>query len=85
MEKFYWFCECSNCHQGRLIITEDITNNRLYLHCEECEYGWLNPLDTDDIEKGFLTLLEEFETRNPSIEDIGQYNWLDYAKNSFVE
>jgi hypothetical protein len=85
MEKFYWYDECVNCHQGRLIITEDITNKRLYLHCEECEYGWLDPSHAGDVGDGFLTLLEEFETQNPSMEVIRKYGWESFARHEFSE
>jgi hypothetical protein len=85
MEKYYWYDECTNCHQGRLIITEDLTNKRLYLHCEECEYGWTVPEQTGNVSDGFLTLLEEFETRNPNIDEIRRYGWEKYAKHVFSE
>jgi hypothetical protein len=84
--KFYWFRTCPNClGQGRLIITEDVTNRRLYLHCEECEIGWLDPETVNDRAKGFLTLVEEFETVNPSLERIRLLGWEKYAQNSFSE
>ena len=45
----YWYKSCPICDgQGRLHILEDITHKRLYLHCEECEWGWLNPLEAND-------------------------------------
>ncbi|WP_415891600.1 hypothetical protein ACMXYN_09485 [Neptuniibacter sp. PT8_73] len=85
MEDFYWYENCPNCNQGRLIVTEDITNNRLYLHCEECEMGWLDPERANEVEFGFLTLLEEFETVNPDLATINRYGWNQYAKNKFTE
>lgn len=86
MQKYFWYKTCSNCNgQGRLIITEDVTHNNLYLHCEECEMGWRNIKDVDDFKKGFLTLNEEFETENPTYEKICEYGWKEYAKYSFKE
>jgi hypothetical protein len=85
MEKYYWYKECPNCHQGRLILTEDITNKRIYLHCEECERGWLNPNEIDDLSKSFLTINIDYETENPNIKKIEDYGWKDIAKNSFTE
>jgi hypothetical protein len=85
MEKYYWYKNCPACNQGRLIITQDITNERLYLHCEECEMGWLNPSDADENKNGFLTLLVDFETKNPDFELIQKNNWSPVAKYSFEE
>lgn len=85
MEKYYWYDECVNCHQGRLLLTEDITNKRLYLHCEECERSWLRPEEASNNVKGFLTLEAVFETENPTYETISQYGWETVAKHSFWE
>lgn len=86
MSKYFWYKTCPSCNgQGRLIITSDITNDRLYLHCEECEMGWINPKDVDDVKKGFLTLDEDFETENPTYEKILQYGWQEYAVHCFEE
>ncbi|MDD1796272.1 hypothetical protein L4D06_23780 [Enterovibrio makurazakiensis] len=85
MEKYYWYSQCVNCNQGRLILTEDTTNKRMYLHCEECERGWLNPQEAHDNSKGFLALEEDFETDNPNIETITIYGWKSIAMHSFSE
>ncbi len=85
MEKYYWYTSCPACKQGRLIITHDTTNERLYLHCEECEMGWLNPKDADENKKGFLTLLVEFETENPTLQLIQDKKWSSIAKNFFED
>lgn len=81
----YWFKECSFCHQGRLIIVYDVTNLRLYLHCEECERGWLDPAEAENAGKGFLTLLESFETEMPSLKTIENMGWLEYVGGRFEE
>ena len=81
MENYYWYNECPDCNQGRLIITHDITHDRLYLHCDECEMGWLNPMDVDQNKNGFLTLLVEFETLNPSFELIEAKQWAAVARH----
>lgn len=86
MTTYYWFKTCPFCDgQGRLIITEDVTHKRLYLHCEECEYGWMNPEDAENVKKRFLTLDEDFESENPSLERIKEYGWLKYALHSFED
>ena len=59
--------ECPICGQGRLFVMEDMTNDRLYLHCEECECAWLNPEDLI-AKKGFLAINPDFETEIPSKE-----------------
>jgi len=82
METVYWYESCSACKgQGRLLIQEDVTNGRLYLHCEECEMGWLDPAEVKDSKKGFLTLQVDFESRNPTPATLAQFGWTKYAKH----
>lgn len=81
--KYYWYNTCPACNQGRLIITKNITASTLYLHCEECEQGWPTPNDVDLKINNFLTLLEDYETEIPSLEEISNYGWKEFAKNSF--
>jgi hypothetical protein len=56
-----WFKACPSCNQGRLVVMTDTTHRRLYLHCEECETGFLSPDDAVRGEGGFLTLTETFD------------------------
>ena len=83
MRTFYWYKQCPRCKQGELTIMEDLTHRRLYFHCGECETGFLRPEDTDDSEKGFLTLTEDFEAENPSLERIVALGWGEFAKHRF--
>ncbi|RWX09051.1 hypothetical protein EHI42_27540 [Rhizobium hidalgonense] len=78
----YWAGACAHCHQGRLIFQNDVTHRRLYVHCEECEWGWLHPSDVGDAEKGFLTLLQNFDTGDPTLEEIQQSEWRNYLTGS---
>lgn len=75
----YWYDTCPFCHQGRLFVYKNITGNNLYLHCEECERGWLTPEDILEKGKGFLTILEEFDAVEASSSDIKNYGWNKYA------
>lgn len=75
----YWYDICPFCHQGRLFVYKNISNNNLYLHCEECERGWLRPEDTLENNNGFLTILEEFDAIEASFIDIKNYGWSKYA------
>ncbi|MCC5850392.1 MAG: hypothetical protein JJU29_20080 [Verrucomicrobia bacterium] len=84
--KYFWYRLCPHCSgQGRLLITEDLTNERLYLHCEECDWGWIDPAMAHDVSKGFLTILEDFETKNPTFETIRSFGWEKYALHAFHE
>jgi hypothetical protein len=86
MANYYWYKPCPACHgQGRLIIYEDVTHGRLYLHCEECEWGWLDPESADDPGAGFLTLSAEFASALPDADRIASYGWSKYALHSFDE
>jgi hypothetical protein len=77
----YWYRICPRCKQGGLVITEDITHNRLYLHCNECEIGFIHPEESDDVSKGFETYKEDFDTRIPSLDRIREFGWSAYAKH----
>ena len=63
------------------MIQEDVTNGRLYLHCEECEMGWLDPAQIKDVAKGFLTLHADFESRNSTRDTLTLFGWEKYAKH----
>ena len=76
-EQFWLNKSCPVCEQGRLFVTEDITNHRLYLHCEECESAWLNPEEVL-ADKSFLAINPDFETRIPSKETIQKFGWMKY-------
>ena len=79
----YWYKECPFCRQGRLHLFEDITHNRLYLHCEECEWGWLNPHEASDPGRGFCTIDAEFESKAVNMDTIRFYGWEEYARHSY--
>jgi hypothetical protein len=81
--ELFWLDEsCPVCHQGRLFIIEDIPNQRLYLHCEECEMAWLKPEDLRVADKGFLAINPDFETRMPSTATIKKFGWTKYELRS---
>jgi len=80
--KHYWYSTCRNCrHQGRLMVMKNLSARRLYLHCEECESGWYDPLQIDNLAAKFLTLDEEFEGEAATWEDIQKAGWQPYAVN----
>ncbi len=80
----YWYTTCINCNgQGRLFITKDVTANRLYLNCEECEWGWRDPEQVDNPEAKFLTLNESFEAEDATSEEIDRHGWGMYALHQF--
>jgi hypothetical protein len=86
--RYYTYKPCPLCGfggGGRLTIWEDLSNDRLYLHCDECEWGWRDPEKAEDPAAGFLTLDEEFEARPADWETIQRYGWVKYATNSYDE
>jgi len=83
---YYWYRVCPNCNgQGRLIVQKNLDANKLYLHCDECEWGWRHPEDVDDPSKKFLTLCEVFESANPTYQEILDFGWGPYALNRLEE
>ncbi len=80
--KRYWYTTCSNCkHQGRLMLMKNLSSGQLYLHCEECESGWRDPLKIDNLAAKFLTLDEEFDAELATWDDIEKAGWQRYAVN----
>ena len=70
--------DCPICEQGSLIVTEDITNQRLYLHCEECKMAWLKPEDLIISNQDFLAINPDFETRLPAKDTIQKFGRTKY-------
>lgn len=80
--KSYWYTTCKNCHhQGRLFVMKNLSANQLYLHCEECEWGWYDPTKVDDLTAKFLTLDEDFEAEPATWDEIEKAGWQQYAVN----
>jgi hypothetical protein len=80
----WWFDVCTVCGgEGRLLLMEDTTDQRLYLHCEECEHGFWHPDDVPDPDKAFLTLTEEFDAEPATRERIDELGWSAYARHEY--
>jgi hypothetical protein len=77
--EMYWWKQCPNCRGGRLALCEDTTNMRMYLHCEECETGFLDPEEVNEPGAGFLTVDCPFESHAADIQTIRKYSWERFA------
>jgi len=76
MRTVYSVGTCPECHhQGQLYLQKDLTSQTLYAHCEECECGFRAPEDLEVPRRTFLTLLEDFETENPTEDEISRSPW----------
>lgn len=84
MEVYCWMRNCANCGQGRLLIMKDLSNDSLYLHCEDCEWGWRDPEKADNVASAFLTLNEEFEAAPASRAEIERLGWNRYVVGEFL-
>lgn len=60
---------------GSAYVQKDLTSQTLYAHCEEREWGFRAPEDIEPPHRAFLTLLEEFETENPTEDEISRSPW----------
>lgn len=87
MTKYYWTSTCARCGQGRLLVFLDTTADDLYLHCEECEQGWRDPVAAQegDLSASFLTLEEEFESVAATAAEIEKRGWANHIEGSFEE
>jgi len=68
-----------------LLVFLDATHDNLYLHCEECEWGWRDPVAAaaGDLKASFLTLLEHFESEPATGEEIERRGWKRYVAGEF--
>lgn len=82
MKKYFWFKNCPLCNQGRLLIAKNDSANKLYLHCEECEQGYEDPLN---LSKSFLTLDKDFEMSWPTEAEIDSMGWKEFKLNHYEE
>jgi hypothetical protein len=80
MARLYYVGTCPQCdNQGRLCPQKDMTRQMIYAHCEECECGFRKPEDVMQPHRAFLTLLEEYETVNPTEDEISQSSWAPHV------
>ena len=86
MAQYFWYQTCPLCAgQGRLLVFKNLSSEKLYLHCEECEWGWKDPKLAHLRESGFLTLDEDFESIPASAADIREFGWTEFAFNELDE
>ena len=78
----YWYKTCPTCQEGRLFIVEDLSRHRLYLHCEEDELGFEDPLDLRNSDKIFLTLDFDYPCRFADWETINAHGWQQFATHT---
>ncbi len=75
MRQLYHVGTCPLCNQGRLWLQKNLTTSAIYAHCEECDQGYLSPEDIKIASGGFLTLMEDYETEDPTGEDVENSVW----------
>jgi hypothetical protein len=84
--KQYWLTTCKNCcNQGLLFIMKNLSTQKLYLHCGECEWGWHDPETVDDQNAKFLTLEQDFEADFATLIEIAKEGWSKYKMNLIEE
>lgn len=66
-----------------MLIFKDLARDELYLHCEECEWGWRNPDTANRQDAAFLTLDEKFESAPATSADVIRFAWQKYAASEF--
>ena len=68
--------ECQFCGQGRLFPYREDDSGEVYLHCEECEWGWRHP-ERLTAEDGFLTLDVPGDAQPASRDEVLSSQWKD--------
>ena len=76
---------CSCCGKGRLFVYKNTVVDCLYLHCQECEYGWDNAEQWYDRDSAFLTRTEDFEAVPASWYDIEDQLWQRYGSQTLQQ
>ena len=82
--EIFWSGTCPRCRQGRLAIQQRTDTRALYLHCGECEMGWRHPEEVRAGVPGLLTLLEDFESCDPTREVIRAHGWEAFITGTFA-
>jgi predicted RNA-binding Zn-ribbon protein involved in translation (DUF1610 family) len=72
----YRYTVCPNCKQDTIIACARDSDNKLFLHCEECEWGWNTPAEVDAGASGFLAL--DIEAHYASRQALVAADWLKY-------
>ncbi|WP_411034589.1 hypothetical protein [Shinella sp. BYT-45] len=75
MRRLYHVGTCPLCNQGRLFLQKNLNASVIYAHCEECEHGYRSPGDIGFPDRGFLTLTEDYDTDDPTREEISRSEW----------
>jgi hypothetical protein len=84
MKISYWYKTCPFCRQGRLFVFKNLDIDELYLHCDECERGYLNPSNLET-ENSFLTLDTDFNAIEATMKDIKVAGWDKLELKQLVE
>lgn len=88
MVRYFWSRPCPRCSgQGRLLILWDKLRDALYLHCEECEWGWWDPAKADAgaVDDAFLTLNTELDSEPPPRGEIERRGWGAFIRGEFED
>jgi transcription elongation factor Elf1 len=72
-----WYKTCPRCNQGRLFIMQLNESKDLCLHCEECEWNWLDPKRVTEIDAGSLGI--DYDIDSASLAVIEAEGWNEYA------
>lgn len=72
-----WFRNCPRCQQGRLFVMRSREQGAFYLHCEECEWAWDDPLSAGDPARGTLGIDRDDDPA--SVEDLAGTAWRAFA------
>ena len=73
----YWFKQCPRCRQGQLFIHSNRETQSLYLHCDECEWGFADPTKCDSVDDGFFAMNIHYD--EPTLDVIQQRGWSEFA------
>jgi transcription elongation factor Elf1 len=77
----YWYRTCPICDQGNLIIDQDVTNRRMVLHCDECDWVFLTEEQVTARRGAFNAVVEQNIELEPATEvQIMAGGWQRYAR-----
>lgn len=67
---------CYVCSQGWSIIVQEVSTQKYFIYCDECETEWTNPLDFKNRKNETRFTYGEF--REPTDEEVNSIKWDEY-------
>ena len=79
----FWYKQCPRCEQGQLFIHRNCETDGLYLHCDECEWGFSDPTQCDLVSGGYIAVFIHYDV--PTLKEIEARGWSAFALHEVAD